>query len=143
MRKKENLPKCLGYFEIKHISNLCVLAIACNLKEHYEVFEDRDINKKHKGIKKGLPGMNFENFTKRINSLTNFDTFKKPRADYKEVSRLTVLDGEMQKKTVTKAKFLQFNDKQFYADGITSLPLCHQDLKELSELKKKKKWDRE
>ena len=49
--------------------------------------------------------MNFENFAKSINFLTNLNTFKKPLADYKEVSRLTVLDGEMQKKTVTKTKF--------------------------------------
>ena len=98
--KKENLPKCLGYFGIEHISNLCVLTIACNPKEHYEVFEDRDVN----------------------NSLTNFDTFKKPQADYKEVSRLTVLDDEMQKKTVTKTEFLQFNEKQFFLP--TELPPC-------------------
>ena len=65
--------------------------------------------------------MNFENFAKSINSLTNLNIFKKPLADYMEVSRLTVLDGEMQKKTVTKTKFLQFNDKRFYfADGNTS-----------------------
>ena len=57
--KKENLGKCLGYFEIEYIDNLCVLTITSNLKEYYEVFEDRDVNKKHKGIKKGLPGMNF------------------------------------------------------------------------------------
>ena len=103
--KKENLRKSLGYFEIEHINNTCVLTIACNPKEYYEVFEDKDANKKHKGIKKGLPDMNFENFAKSINFLTNLDTFKKPLADYKEVSRLTVLDGEMQKKTVTKTKF--------------------------------------
>ena len=67
--------------------------------------------------------MGFENFANRINSLTNFDTFKKPPADYKEFSRLTLSDGEMQKKTVTKNKFSQINDIRFYfADGITSLP---------------------
>ena len=82
--------------------------------------------------------MGFENFANRINSLTNFDTFEKPPADYKEFSRLTLLDGEMQKKTVTKNKFSQINDKRFYfADGITSLPLCQLDLKELVELKRK------
>ena len=43
----------------------------------------------------------------------------------------------MQKKAVTKTKFLELNDKQFYiADGITSLPFCHQDLKEFCEVKK-------
>ena len=50
--------------------------IAWNPKEYYEVFEDRNVNKKHKGIKKGSLGMNFENFSKRINSLTNFNRRK-------------------------------------------------------------------
>ena len=49
---------------------------AWNPKEYYEVFEDRNVNKKHKGIKKGSLGMNFENFSKRINSLTNFNRRK-------------------------------------------------------------------
>ena len=50
--RKENLRKCLGYFEIEHIGNSCILTIACNLKEFFEMFLGRDINKKHKGIKK-------------------------------------------------------------------------------------------
>ena len=82
--------------------------------------------------------MGFGNFANRKNSLTNFDTFEKPPAGYKEVTWLTVLDGEMQKKTVTKRKFSQINDKRFYfADGITSIPLCHPDLKELAKPKRK------
>ena len=82
--------------------------------------------------------MGFENFANRINSLRNFNIFEKPPADYKEVSRFTVLDREMQKKTVTKRKFPQINDKRFYfAAEITSLSLCHANLKELAKLKRK------
>ena len=32
---KENLRKCLGYFEIKHIDTPSTLTIACNPKEYY------------------------------------------------------------------------------------------------------------
>lgn len=39
--------------------------------------------------------MNFENYAKRLVSLTNFDTFTKSAADFKGVSRLTVFQGEM------------------------------------------------
>ena len=79
--------------------------------------------------------MNFENFSKRINSLTNFNTFEKQSA---EVLRLSVLKAKMQKKKVVKTKFSQLNDKRFYsAKGITFLPLCHPDLKGLCELKKR------
>ena len=82
--------------------------------------------------------MNLENYGQRLASLTNFDTFEKPPSDQKEVFRLMVSQVEMQKKTVTKTKFSQFNDKRFYfSDGITSLPLSHSYLKELVEFKKK------
>ena len=78
--------------------------------------------------------MSFENYADRLVSLTNFDIFKKPPAHCKEMSRLTVFQGEMQKKMVTKTKFLQFNDKGFYfSNGITSRPLSHPYLKELVE----------
>ena len=50
---KENLRKCLGYFEIEHIDNPCFVTVAVNLKEYYEQFEDNSFNKKHKSIKKG------------------------------------------------------------------------------------------
>ena len=98
------------------------------------MFENSFINKNHKGIKKGSPGMNSENYAERLVSLTNLDTFTNPVADFKEVSRLTVFQSEMQKKTVVNTTFLQFNDKRFYfSDGITSLPLSHPYLKELVE----------
>ena len=79
--RQENLRKCLGYFEIESTDNPCFLTIACNPKEYYELFENNHANKKHKGIKKGSWGMNFENYASRITSLTNFDTFEKPPVD--------------------------------------------------------------
>lgn len=83
--------------------------------------------------------MNFENYGERLVSLTNFDTFEKPPADYKEVSRLTVFQDNTQKKTVTKTKFSQFRDKRFYfSGGITLLPLSHPYLKDLVVFKKEK-----
>ena len=85
-------------------------------------------------MKNGSPGMAFENYASRIVSLNNCDTFIKPPADFKELSRLTVFEGEMQQKMVVKSKFSQFNDKRFYfSNGITSLPLPHSYLKELVE----------
>ena len=74
--------------------------------------------------------MCFENYVNRIISLTNFDYFQKPPAEYKEVARLTVDKDEMQKKTLLKTKFSQFNDKRFYfSNGVISLPLFHPLLK--------------
>ena len=69
----------------------------------------------------------------------NFDTFEKSPANKKEVSRLSVIQGEMVKKTVIKNKFSQLNDKRFYfPDGIVSLPFGHKNLKEIDDFKKQK-----
>ena len=82
--------------------------------------------------------MNFENYASRIVSLTNFVFFEKPPDEYKEVSRLIVDKGEMQKKTSLKTNFSKFNGKRnYFSDGITSLPISHLLLKELAEYKKK------
>ena len=39
--------------------------------------------------------MEFDDFSNRIESLVNFHTFEKPPAEYKEVSRFSVFQGEM------------------------------------------------
>ena len=48
-RKKQQRKK-LGYFEIEHIDNPCILTLAVNPKEYLELFEDKNLNKNHKGI---------------------------------------------------------------------------------------------
>ena len=58
--------------------------------------------------------MEFSNYANRIKSLVNFDTFEKPPAEDREVSRFTVKQGEMVKTTVQKTKFSQLNDKIFF-----------------------------
>ena len=115
------------------------MTIAVNPKEYLEVLQNFKLNKKHKGIKKGSSRMEFESFSKQINSLVNFDTFEKLPAEYKQVSRLTVDKGEMVKKKVTKTKFLQMNYKRFYfPNGVHCLPIGHRNLKEIGEFKKEK-----
>ena len=135
--REDHLRKCLGYFEIEYINNPCFVTVAVNPKEHYEFFEDNSINKKHKRIKKESSGMDFENYARRyllVNDCAFF--FQKSPLDMKQTARLTVIDGEMQQKTVTKTKFLQLNDKRFYFSyGITSLPLSNPNLKNVNEYK--------
>ena len=50
--KKEQKKKKLGYCEIEHIDNPCILTLAVNQKEYLELFEDKNINKKHKVMRK-------------------------------------------------------------------------------------------
>ena len=99
--------------------------LAVNPKEYLELFLDKKLNKKHKGIKKGSTGFSFENFSNRIISLVNFDTFKKPPLNTKKVSRLTLVNGEMIRTIVAKNKFSQLHDKRFYfPNGVLSPFSC-------------------
>ena len=126
-------------YETERIDNPCYVTLAVNPKEYFEFFQDYSSNKKHKGIKKGSRGMEFSKYANRIKSLVNFDTFEKPPAEHKEISRFTVKQGEMVKTNVTKTKFSQLNDKRFYfPDGVLSLPYGHVALKEIDEFKKQK-----
>ena len=66
---KERRIKKLGYYEI--IDNSCFVTLTVNPKEYFEILKNSKSNKKHKGIKKGSSGMDFENFVNRIKSLVN------------------------------------------------------------------------
>ena len=48
----------LGLYEVESIDDPCLVTLAVNPKEYFEYFQSQRINKKHKGIKKGAPGMN-------------------------------------------------------------------------------------
>ena len=137
--RKKSIRKKLGYCEIENIDNPCLVTITVNLKEYLKVLKKLKLNKKHKGIKKGSSGMDFENFANRIKSLVNFDTFEKPFAKFQQVVQLTVDKGGMVKKTVMKTKFSQLNDNKFYfSNGVLSLPFDQQNLRELNDFKREK-----
>ena len=123
----------------ERIDNPCYATLAVNPKEYFEFFQDYSSNKKYKGIKKGSRGMEFSNYAKRINYLVSFDTFEKPPAEYKEISRFTVKQVDMVKTNISKTKFSQLNDKRFYfPGGVLSLPYGHVALTKIDEFKKQK-----
>lgn len=57
----------MGYYEIEHIDDLFLIALAINPKDYSKHFENAKPNKKQKGVRKGLSHMEFEDFTSRIN----------------------------------------------------------------------------
>ena len=61
--------KVLGLYEIENINDPCYVTLAVNPKEYFEYFESEKCNKKHKGIKKGVKGMEYQNHAKRIKAL--------------------------------------------------------------------------
>ena len=71
-----NLSKKLGYYEIEHIDDPCEVTIAINPKVYLEKFQSENVNKKHKGLRKGSRGMEFENYATRINSVTDIETLE-------------------------------------------------------------------
>ena len=137
-----NMPenqKVLGLYEVESVNDPCLVTLATNPKEYFEYFKSQAINKKHKGIKKVAVGMDYENFAKRIKPLFNFDTYVKPKADTKQVVRISVKKGDMTTYKTTKSKFSQLSDKRFYfPNAIISLPFGHQVLNEIDQYKKSK-----
>ena len=128
--------KQMGLFEIENIDNPNVCTIAVNPKEYFEKFKNRNINKKHKGVKKGTPGMMFENYAARIKRL-RCDLNKSEPIETIKQKRLEVQNTNMKMKTVAKVKFARLNDKRYYfSDGIISLPFGHPLLTKVREYKK-------
>ena len=133
------LEKKLGYFDIESINNPCQVVIAVNPKKYYKHSENFSSNKKHKGIRKGEQGMEFENFASRIATSRQIDNFQALKYEYVNQSHFTTIGGEMQQTTIVKTKFSQTNDTRFYnLNCITSLPLGHPYLKNLTSYKESK-----
>ena len=129
----------LGLYEVENINDLCLVTLTVNPKEYFEYFQSQRTNKKDKGIKKGAPGINYENYAERIKPLYDFESFEKPKTEKKKVVRFTVKNGDMTTTQVEKKKFSQINDKRFYfPNAIVSLPFGYDALKELEKYKKRR-----
>ena len=59
--------------EIENIDNANICTTAVNLKEYFEKLKNRSINKKHKGVRRDTPGMNFESCAKITKVLREID----------------------------------------------------------------------
>ena len=131
-----NTKKQMGLFEIENIDNPNVCTIAVNPKEYFEKFKNKHINKKHKGVKRGTPGMMFENYANRIKRRRH-DLNKSEFVENIKQKRLEVRNTNMKMTTVCKAKFARLNDKRYYfSDGIVSLPFGHSLLDKVRNYKK-------
>ena len=127
--------KQMGLYEIENISNQNICTIAINPKEYFEKFKDRKINKKHKGVRRDTPGMCFESYAMRINTLRDIDCKKEEKKITQK--RLQVKNTNMTMTSVNKVQFASLNDKRYYfSDGIVSLPFGHPSLNEVRDYKK-------
>ena len=130
-KKKE-----MGLFEIENIDNANICTIAVNPKEYFEKFKDKNINKKHKGVRKNTKGMDFQRYAERIKDL-RLDLKAEIIQEKVTQKRLQVKNTEMIMTSSNKVKFAQLNDKRYYfSDGIVSLPFGHPLLEKVREYKK-------
>ena len=61
-----------AFFEIENIDKANIITIALNPKEYYERVADTTDNKKHKGLKKSTPDMDFDSYSNRLSDLTEY-----------------------------------------------------------------------
>ena len=66
--------KRVDYFEVENIDKANIITIALNPKEYYELFVDTTDNKKHKGLHKSTPGMDFDSYSSHLSDLTEYYT---------------------------------------------------------------------
>ena len=60
--RNASLKKKLDYFSIEIIDDPCMATVAVNPKQYIETCKIEYVKKKHKGLRKGAPGMEFENY---------------------------------------------------------------------------------
>ena len=138
----KKLKKQVGLFEVENISLANIITIAINPKEYREEFENRSNNKKHKGIKKGTSGMDFDSYCSKLCDIIDyFETFYKKKNTKKiKQKRFQVVNDTMRMKTVEKIQFGQLNDKRFYfPNGLLSLPYGHFQMEEIRKHRPKEK----
>ena len=75
--RDKTLKKKLGYYRIEHIDNPCQIVLAIYPKEYSDYFKNEKSDKKHKDVKKGSPGMEFEDFVHRLHLLNEIKNFRK------------------------------------------------------------------
>ena len=125
--QNKKLKKQVGLFETESINISNIITISINPKEYLEEFEDQSINKKHKGIKKGTPGMDFCAYFSKLSDITDyFESHLNQNKTKIKQKRFQIINDAMQMNTVNKIQFGQLNDKRFYfPNGIVSLPFGH------------------
>ena len=135
------MKKRVGFFEIESIDKPNVITIALNPKEYYERFIDHSDNKKHKGLKKSTPGMDFDSYSNRFSDLTEYSNeflYNPNKVEQIEQKRFEVKNESMQMRSVSKVQIGQLNDKRFYfSNGTISLPYVHPYLQKLRKEKHK------
>ena len=120
--KTKKVKKQVGLYEVESINNPNIITLAVNPKEYFEVFRSKEINKKHKGVKKNTPGMTFESFASRIMDIREYTYLERNPQKIKQ-KRFQVKKAHMQMTTVSRNQFglLILFDRWCYLSALWTL----------------------
>ena len=68
--------KVMRLYEVESLDNPNVCTVAVNSREYFDKFKNNSINKKHKGVRRDTPEMDFESYANRITLLRSIDCQK-------------------------------------------------------------------
>ena len=111
--RNKSIKKEVGLYEVESIDNANLVTIAVNPKECFEVFKNKAINKKHKGVKKFTPGMDLESFASRIMDIREYTQSQKRSKQITQM-RFQLKRTDMKLTTISKTQFAGLNDKRYF-----------------------------
>ena len=136
-KRNEAIRKQVGLYEFENTEQGIICAICVNLKEYFELYGTYcETNKRHKGVRKGTKGMDFDNYAGRILTIDEARYGTKHFAKKQRQTKFQNKKGNMIMVTIEKFEFAQLNDKQYVPDGISSLPYGHKHLTFVENFKK-------
>ena len=137
-KRNEAIRKQVGLYEFENTEQGIICTICVNLKEYFELYGIYcETNKRHKGIRKGTKGMDFENYAGRILTIDEARDGTKRFAKKQKQTKFKNKKGNMIMVTIEKFEFAQLNDKRYVLpDGTSSLPYCHKHLTFVENFKK-------
>ena len=66
-QESDSIRKQVGLYEIENIEHGIICVICLNPKEYFELYGILyEVNKKHRRVRKGTKGMDFDNFAGRV-----------------------------------------------------------------------------
>ena len=75
--RDEILKKQVALYEVEAIDKPNAITIAVNPKEYLEKSRNKEVIKRHKGVRKGALGMDFDSYARRILLLDDHETKNK------------------------------------------------------------------
>ena len=119
-KRNESIRKQVGLCEFENIEHGIICAICVNFKEYFELYSLLyEVNKKHKEVRKGTKGIDFDNYHGQISEI---DEPREGASRFAKKNKWTSFwnkKGNMYMVTIEKGEFGQLNDKRYLScDGI-------------------------